>query len=555
MKSINLFKTFFSFFALFSITNVAHVNSFEVINDDLTYDFVVVGGGTAGLIVAARLSENPLVSVLVLERGTDETNNPDVALPDVNGFNPLPVYNLPVEDISSREQFFAPSYRGVVPRALGGGPSVSGQAWTKGNASNYDEWASFGNFGWSADDLAPYFKRTERVWNPDPNTGYVFDNSRGVDGPIRNIRLDGYNYGVQYDTLRNSLVTEFGSRNNPDHNSGILGQEGFAPFQRSLEHNFATPIRSTTWTRYLQPVLNRPNVKLMRFATVTKITFNNAKTKATKVKFVHKNKCKVVKILKELILSAGTLNSPRLLLLSGIGPQADLQALNIQVVRNLPGVGKNLQDHSQVQFGYAGLGFPNQNAPITVGFLKSPFSETIDSEIGYGTLPLPNSPFPFLLFILNGLKNEARGEIKLKNNNPLNDDYIMTLNFRSYPQDANKIIWMIRHIRTVTSNLGYPEILPGTAALPSDATDEQIMQWLFSGSNYDTYYHYAGTCKMGPSTDSMRVVDSNLLVDGISNLRVVDASVMPNVCTAHPSFTVAAIAKKASDMIKSHWGL
>lgn len=521
------------------------------------YDFVIVGAGTAGPILAARLSENCNVNVLILERGLDVTSNPDVALPDVNGFSPLPVFNLPVENVLTREGAGLDPYRAVVPQALGGGPAVSGQAWTRGNMSNYDEWAAMGNVGWSSQDLLPYFRRTERAIDPYQN--YTYDATRGTQGPIRNIRLDAENYTSEYTAIRQQLIMATGSRYNPDHNSWILGQMGFAPFQRSLEPVLTgTPVRSTTWSRYLEPVLSRPNLDLITGATVTRLNFNAAKTRARSVTFVTADSRTVtIRAKREIILTAGTLNTARILLQSGIGPAADLQALGIDVVRNLTGVGRNIDDHTQIYLGFLGIGFPNVNAPITVGFLKSPFDTVVDTECAYGTIPIPGSPFPFFLYVLTGVRNQARGELRLQNSVLLNTESRFTLNMRNYPQDADKIIWIFRIVRQIMAARGYPELTPGLAAIPANATDADFLAYFYAATRpgLDTYYHYTSSCRMGPASDAMSVVDQNLKVRGIQNLRIGDASIMPRAPSAHPSATVAAIAEYLSDKIRQQWNI
>ncbi|KAL6044819.1 Alanine-phosphoribitol ligase [Balamuthia mandrillaris] len=522
--------------------------------DDIlrNYDFIVLGGGTAGCAVAARLAENPHHSVLLVERGEDRSDDPTVAVPTMNSVVPsVPLEVLPVEHFHTIETLLARQQTPtVVPRALGGGPAVSGSFWGRGGPQTYNEWAELvGDDSLRYEELLPFFKKSERVKSEDSSSS-----DRGRDGPIDVVFLDPNDTAVAPFAEKQAEI--FGIEQGRDYSTSA-GQVGIWPMQRSLTWDGVCSAtgpcqRQTTYTEYIKNGPSRPNLDVLPKATALKLIYGrrrpgeNAKVMGVRV-LVDGTTLLEIRAKKEVIVSLGPVNSPKFLMLSGIGDPSDLTPHGIEPVVSLPGVGQNLQDHAVFRFAFVVPSAPSLTLPsaVRVAFLASGHHEDfVDIEIAW-TL-FPNN---LLVGFVVQVRGAQVGEIKLRTSEPT-DRVDMKLNLDV--DNLDPMIWAFRKVREWMAEFpGAVEITPGVAALPADVTDAQFRTWL--SSNVEAWYHMVGTCKMGANNDEQAVVDSEFRVFGVDNLRVVDCSVMPVVVPTHPSASATMLAERCAALIKEEY--
>ncbi len=440
---------------------------------------------------------------------------------------------------------------------------LGSQVYIRGNAWDYDHWASLGNEGWSYKDVLPYFRKTEN-YEPGVNEFH------GVNGELNIAELRSTN------PLSHAFVKaaqQAGYALNNDFNGAVQGGVGFYKvFQKDGE-------RCSNARAFLRPAEGRKNLTVITEALATRILFEGKH--AIGVRYVNKRGVyHDVHAAQEVILSGGTVNSPQLLLLSGVGPEQELIRHNITTVHDLPGVGKNLQDHldafvtikektrfsismnpmsffktlvSLFQYLFGKRGELTSNVAESGGFIKTRPEEPIpDLQLHF--VPVPNSAHaqnlkPFLGYAYSLMAYDvrplSRGEITLKNNNPLEYPKIEA-NYFSHPRDVEKMVIAIKKVREILNQPAFAshakeEEIPG----PNVQTDEQIADWLREKT--ETLYHPVGTCKMG--TDPMAVVDPQLRVHGIVGLRVIDASVMPTLIGGNTNAPTTMIAEKGAAMI------
>ncbi|MDE2437375.1 MAG: choline dehydrogenase [Sphingomonadales bacterium] len=525
---------------------------------DLTFDYVIVGGGVAGCVLANRLSADPQCRVLLLEAGGKDTS-PLIAAP--GGLLPIMMSGRFAWRYMSAPQRHLDDRVLYLPRGkvLGGGSSINGMAYDRGFHSDYDRWAQAGNRGWSFAEVLPYFRRLESF-------GPVDDQWHGQDGPIRVTRADT---GHPFARAFLDAGSQAGYPRNPDLNGA--SREGFGAVDLTVDRGR----RASASSAYLRPALHRPNLTVMTGALSRRVLFSG--TRATGVRFRHDGTDHVATARREVILSAGAINSPQLLMLSGVGPAAHLADHGIALVADLPGVGQNLQDHlaAHVRYRstkpYSMLRYLNPlRGALAMGqyllFRSGPMADpgmsvccfvksdpalaepdikmllvsALFSHNGQKLIPLHG----FYAHI-NVIRPESTGSVRLAGADPelppvIDQNYNATANDRRVLREGVRIARRIFAQPAFDSMRG-EELAPGATVESDEAVDAHIR------AHAEADYHSVGTARMG--SDPMAVVDAELRVRGIAGLRVVDASIMPCLPGGNTAIPVAMIAEKAADMI------
>jgi choline dehydrogenase len=518
------------------------------------YDYIIVGAGSAGCVLAARLTEDPSASVLLLEAGGRDKSK-EIHIPAA--FSKL--FKTGVDwNYSTEPEPFLNNRKLYWPRGkvLGGSSSINAMIYIRGNAADYDGWKSLGNDGWGFEDVLPYFKKSE---NRERGAGEF----HGAGGPVNVADL------ILVNPLTRAFLAgakEIGVVENTDFNGAA--QDGVGLYEVTQKNGQ----RHSAADAYLRPALARPNLTLAPEAHATRVLIENGR--ATGVTFLRNGLADEAHATCEVILAGGTVNSPQLLMLSGVGPADDLARLGIPVVRNLPGVGKNLQDHPMVSVGYLCTQDISLDGAETFAnllryliFKKGPLTSNV-AEAGLftrsrGGLNVPDIQLLFGPAYYRGhglvrrkencfgfgptlITPESRGSVSLRSSNPL-DAPAIRANYLSTDADMRTMIAGVRLARRIANTRAFDayrgdEIHPGASA----TSDEDIAEFL--RSEVETLYHPVGTCKMGNGPEA--VVDARLRVHGLEALRVVDASVMPVVPAGNTNAPTIMIAEKAADMIR-----
>jgi choline dehydrogenase len=496
------------------------------------YDYIVVGAGTAGCAVAARLTQDADVRVLLLEAGSGERTRAMVVP------NEWPTLMGTAADWASLAGDQAALGNAALPRGrvLGGSSTINAMAHLRGHRAIYDGWAANGAPGWSFTDLLPYFQRSESAPGRDPAL-------RGMDGPIRLSQASADPHPVA-----RAFVTALTEAGHPV--SGDLSgaqQEGVAWHDLAI----ADGERVSSADGYLRPVLGRPNLTVETDCLVTRLTVRDGR--CTGVRYVRHAAPAGAEASAEVILCAGGIGSPQLLMLSGIGPADHVRAVGIDPVADLPEIGANLQDHPMIMVSYASaaaLPASRFNNGEAVAALRSGLPGDVpDLHLFPILLPLapPGCEPPADGYVLTAavMAPDSRGTVKLASAAP-DAAPLINSNFLADERDLDRLETGFGLVRAAAANdvfagLRTAEVWPGPDVTSRAGIRDYLRRTAWS------YYHPSGTCRMG--SDDGAVVDPQLRVRGVAGLRVVDASVMPVIPNAHPNATVLAIAERAAELI------
>jgi choline dehydrogenase len=526
------------------------------------FDFIIIGAGSAGATLASRLTENNQFSVCLIEAGGKD-KSPFIHIPFGLAFLSR-MTNLgweydtePQSQLNNRKLFWP---RGKV---LGGSSSLNAMCYIRGVPEDYDRWSDMGAKGWDWKTVLPYFKKSEKQQHGESELhgadGYLSVSDLCHTNPLSESFVEAAEEIVL------SKVTDFNSAD----------REGLGFYQVTQENGQ----RCSTAKGYLTPALTRSNLTVLTKALVEKIQINDGV--ATGVKLQLDGHSIELTANKEVLLCAGAINSPQVLMLSGIGPKEHLTEKGIELKADLPGVGQNLQDHldaivqhrceDRKSYSISLALIPRyvKNAFNYMFNRKGIFTSNVAEAGGFdktqSAADIPDIQYHFLpAILLNhgrttafgygygvhvcGLYPKSRGEIKLRSNQP-NDPAMIDPNYLDHPDDQKVMINGVRRARNILAAPTFEkyqswEIGPG----PEAQTDEQILA--FIRKKAETIYHPVGTCKMGDISDVMTVVDSELKVKGIKGLRVVDASVMPTLVGGNTNAPTIMIAERCADLIK-----
>ncbi len=526
----------------------------------LVFDYIIIGAGSAGCVLANRLSEDPACRVLVLEYGGSDKSifiqMPTALSIPMNGTKYNWKYMTQPEPGLDGRRVHCP--RGKV---LGGSSSINGLVYMRGHAQDFDEWESLGARGWGYANCLPYFQRAE-AWKGGP------DAYRGAEGPLAT------NAGNEMENPLYRAFVEAG------HEAGYITtedpnghmQEGFGPMHMTVKDG----VRWSTANAYLKPAMSRPNLTVLTHAMTRRVLLDGKR--AVGVEYDHQGQTHTARAAREVLISAGPIAAPHLLQRSGIGPAAVLQAAGVPVLHDLPGVGENLQDHSEVYIQYAckqpitlngkmGLwsrfligaewvlfkrGLSVSNHFESGGFIRSDASlaapdiqfHFLPAAMRYdGKKPLDGHGF----MVLTGPnKPKSRGHVRLRSADPYEQPDIL-FNYLDREEDREGFRRCLRLTREIIAQPAFDpfrgeEIAPGKDVQKDDEIDAWVRETL------ESTYHPCGSCRMGE--DAMAVVDSQLKVHGLEGLRVIDSSVFPSEPNANLNAPTIMLAERGADMVR-----
>ena len=476
-------------------------------------DFIVVGAGSSGCALVHRLSADPSLRVLVLEAGVSGEADPAVVTPGrwVSLLGSPYDWNYATEPEPGLEQRRIAFPRG---KAHGGSSAINAMAYIRGSRACFDRWRSLGNPGWGSDDLLPLFARAERVLAVsdclDPHASH---------------------------TAFLSAASECGFRADARHDFNGPQPENVAGFYRK---NILHGRRQSAAAAFLAPALARSNVEMRSPARVTRLVLE--RRRVVGVEYLHEGQLQHVRAAREVVVCAGAVDSPRLLMLSGIGAADDLRSHGIQVAADLPGVGRNLQDHPKLSIRWTGK-TTLPGSTVTAGlFTTSSVASVPDLQfyVGRGV----EQPDAFITITVTLVQPRSRGAIGLRSADPF-AAAVIRANYLTESRDVEAFVEGVTLARRLGESHAYDRLRD--AEVEPGLSIQDLPQ--FAREKADTIYHPVGTCRMGPASDRDAVVDSQLRVHGIEGLRVADASIIPEIVNAPTHAACVMIGEKCAAMI------
>jgi choline dehydrogenase-like flavoprotein len=525
-----------------------------------TFDYIIVGGGSAGCVLASRLSEDPSVTVALIEAGGSDASNWVTIPAALIGTVPTKRLNWAFETVP---QAGLNGRKGYQPRGkvMGGSSSINAMCYIRGHASDYDAWAAAGCAGWGWADVLPYFKRSEG------NLAGLSSEFHGLDGPLKVSKAQSPSSFNEYFL---KAAAACGYKTNTDFNGAV--QDGVGFYHVTQEKG----IRCNAAKAYLSGTESRTNLHIIKDAEVERVLFEGKR--ATGVALMQADQALQLTVKREVVVCAGAFGSPKLLMLSGIGPAAHLQSLGIPVVANSANVGANLQDHVDCLItrqyndkNLIGLGFGflarlrsvwQAYKKTKTGMLTSNFAETGGFIRTEPHLDKPDVQWHFVIakaddhgrqkhwgqgYAIHAcqLRPYSRGTVRLASNNA-HDAPLIDPQYLSDPRDMVVMIRAYKASQAVMQSKIFSSVR-GRPLVPEPAIDDDAAIEQFIRQRADTIYHPVGTCRMGADANS--VVDLDLRVRGVEGLRIVDASVMPTLIGGNTNAPTIMIAEKAAELI------
>jgi choline dehydrogenase-like flavoprotein len=530
-------------------------------NSQFSFDYIVIGGGSSGCVAASRLIQDHGARVLLLESGPAD-NSQLIRMP-AGTFKMLFGKTPYIKRYETSEQAHLNGRRVSIPQGnvIGGGSSVNVMAYTRGSKADYARWdRASGGFGWSWEDLLPYFRRQE-------GNQRLEDQAHSGDGPLK---VSDPLYRVEAADRFVRTMQKLGLPFATDFNAGALRGVGY------MQTTTSRARRCSAANAFLDPIRTNPALSLVTEAMATELLFDGRRAKG--VRYLYGGQVKEAFASREIVLTAGAYATPKLLMLSGIGPAEHLTHHGIKILADLPGVGRNLQDHNIAvlsfttngQFGYFGEDsgvrairnafqyFVFGSGPIASNGAETMAFINLDDPLGPPHLQIycigvmwPTQEAPptgaGLTLMANLIAPKSRGSVRLRSSDPA-DDPIVDPNWLSDPGDAEILIRALRYLRKVAathpiSSIIDREVAPGPVA----QSDDELLA--FIKRTTESNYHPVGTCRMGGNDDPYAVLTPDLRVRGVDGLRVLDASMMPEIISSNTNATVMAVADRGVDLM------